>query len=342
MLSTQPYNLIVTCDSISDGRKAWKMLNSYYEGEDFVEATISENLVKIRSLFYHGETLKFTFDKFVQTQMECYKRLRDVGYNNGRGVDDATMCTDLVSSIMTSADLEVALSLARNKGIVSNDYERLMQFFKAEIDNRNRRNKMWSRGHGKHVNALDVGLNKFNKHGGRGRGRGRGGRRNCKERTVLTKVVDGKEVRSTSYTAEEFRKLTKNQRDAVKEPRNKVKEQRPTNTGNNNNNNNINAVSSTTMEERMMNMERAIVTRVSNATMTNESNNNTSTITDNQSTNANSTGNTSVSGYLRQRRNNQNGRSSQGNNNWLLVVIRSYIKILFESMSRKFKKYILN
>jgi hypothetical protein len=288
--STQPYNLIDTCDSTSDDRKAWKMLKNYYEGEDFVEATIYENLAKIRSLFYHGETPKFTFDKFVQTQMECYKRLRDVGYSNGRGVDDATMCTDLVSSMMPSADLEVVLSLACYKGIVSNDYERLIQFLKAEIDNRNRRNKMWSRGRGKHVNG--------------------------KERTGLTKVVDGKEVRSTSYTAEEFRKLTKNQRDAVKELGNKVKEQRPTNIGNNNNNNNnINAVSSTTMEERMRNMERAIVAGVTNATMANESNDNTSTITDNQSTNANSTGNTSASGDLRQRRNNQNVRPSQGNNN---------------------------
>jgi hypothetical protein len=66
-------------------------LRSYYEGKDYVDATIQKNLAKVQSLFYHGETPKFNFDKFVQTQMECYKRLRDVGYNNGRGVDDATM-----------------------------------------------------------------------------------------------------------------------------------------------------------------------------------------------------------------------------------------------------------
>jgi hypothetical protein len=199
-------------------------LKSYYEEEDFVEATISENLARIRSLFYHGQTPKFTFEKFDQTQMECYKRLREVGYNNGRGVDDAKICTDLISLIMPSADLEVALSLARNKGIVSNDYERLVQFFKAEIDNCTRRNKMWGRGRGKQIGAIGVGPGKYNKFKGGGRGRGRGGRRNGKERMVLTKMVEGKEVRSTSYRAEEFRKLTKSQQDTIKELRNRVKE----------------------------------------------------------------------------------------------------------------------
>ena len=133
LLSTQPYNIIDTCDRMKDGRKAFEMLKSYYEGEDFVEATVQENLARIRSLFYHGETPKFNFDKFVHTQMECYKKLRDVGYNNGRGVDDTTMCTDLISSIMPAADLEVALSLARNKGITNSDYERLVHFLRQKL-----------------------------------------------------------------------------------------------------------------------------------------------------------------------------------------------------------------
>jgi hypothetical protein len=126
------------------------------------------------------------------------------------------MCTNLISSSMPSADLEVALSLARNKGIVSNDYERLVQFFKAEIDNRNRRNKMWSRGHGKPIGAVELGPGKINRFKGGGRGRGRGGRKNGKERIVLTKMVERKEVRSTSYSADEFRKLSKNQKIQLK------------------------------------------------------------------------------------------------------------------------------
>jgi hypothetical protein len=210
LLTSQQYNLIDTCDASNNGCKALSMLKSYYEGEDFVEATISDNLARVRSWYYHCETPKFNFDKFVQTQMECYRHLRDVGYNNRRGVDDATLCTDLISSIIPSADLEVALSLARNKGIVSNNYERLDQFFKAKIDKRNRRNKMWSRGCGKQIGAVGLGPGKNNRFKGGGRGRGRGGRMNGKERIILTKMVEAKEVRSTSYSADKFRKLSKN------------------------------------------------------------------------------------------------------------------------------------
>jgi len=156
LLSTQPYNLIDSCDATRDGRKAWKMLKSYYEGEDNVDSTIQENLSRIRNLFYDGESPKFNFNRFVGIQMECYKRLRDVGYRNGKGVDDATMCTDLVSSILASAQLEVALSLARNKGTLASDYERLVQFFKAEIDAKNRRTKMFGRGRGREIPALTA------------------------------------------------------------------------------------------------------------------------------------------------------------------------------------------
>ena len=303
LLSTQPYNIIDVCDRTKDGRRAWSMLKSYYEGEDFIDSTIQENLSKLRSLFYHGETPKFTFDKFVHTQMECYKRLRDVGFNQGRGVDDATMCTDLISSIMPAADLEVAISLARNKGISSNDYERLVQFFKAEIDNRNRRNKMWGRGRGRQVNSVSTDTQKHK--GGRGRGRGRGKPRNGRDKLIFTKMVDGKEVRSSSYSADEFRKLTKAQREAVKELRAKVKEKRTTNSSSNSST--VSAITTdSSMETRMRQLERAMVAGVANASdATNEANENTSVVTDGRSDNTGSANAGSVGGYLRQRRNNQ-------------------------------------
>ena len=310
LLSTQPYNIIDTCDNTKDGRKAFEMLRSYYKGEDFVEATVQENLARIRSLFYHGETPKFNFDKFVHTQMECYKRLRDVGYNNGRGVDDTTMCTDLISSIMPAADLEVALSLARNKGITNSDYERLVQFFKAEIDNRNRRNRMWGRGRGKQVGALGMSGDKS--HGrARGRGKNKGKFKTGKDRLVLTKMVDGKEVKSSSYSADEFRKLSKTQRDAVKELRAKVKQKRSAE--GNTQQTNVSAVSNTdSMESRMRQLEMAIVAGVANASgASTDTIDGASTITDDiQTTGTNGANSGAVGSYLRQRRNNQSGNSS--------------------------------
>ena len=178
---------------------------------------------------------------------------------------------------------------------------------------------MWGRGRGKQIGAVGVGPGKYSKFKGGGRGRGRGGRRNGREKVVLTKMVDGKEVRSTNYNADEFRKLTKTQRDAVKELRNRVKEQRTNNNGGNdtnNNTNNVNAVATETLEERIRNMERAVIAGVSNASgATTDSGDNASSITGNHSVLSNNTGTSSATGYLRQRRNNQNHRSSHENNN---------------------------
>jgi hypothetical protein len=123
--------------------------------------------------------------------------------------DDATMCTDLVSSILPSAQLEVALSLAQNKGILASDYERLVQFFKAEIDAKNRRNRMFGMGRGREISALTAGST--NQHGAdklHKRGRGGGKNKGKDGKVVLTKTVKGKEIRSSSYPMDEFKKLS--------------------------------------------------------------------------------------------------------------------------------------
>ena len=43
-------------------------------------------------MYYHGESPRFNFEWFIDHQKESYKRLRDVGYNGGRGLDDASKC----------------------------------------------------------------------------------------------------------------------------------------------------------------------------------------------------------------------------------------------------------
>ena len=64
-------------------RQAWEALRAYYEGEDYVNRTIQECLTKVRTMYYRGETPRFNFERFIDRQKECYKRLRDVGYNGG-------------------------------------------------------------------------------------------------------------------------------------------------------------------------------------------------------------------------------------------------------------------
>jgi hypothetical protein len=75
-------------------------------------------------------------------------------------------------------------------------------------------------------------------------------------------------------------------------------------------------VATGTLEERMRNMERAIIACVSNASAAvNDNDDNALSITGNQSVLSNDTGTASATGYLRQRRNKQNNRLSQENIN---------------------------
>lgn len=87
---------------------------------------------------------------------------------------------------------------------------------------------MWGKGHGKNISMVSTVAGRHGKYRGRGcgRGGGRGNGRTGKDKLILTKTVEGKEIRSSSYSSEEFRTLSKAQRDGVKELQKKLKDQK--------------------------------------------------------------------------------------------------------------------
>ena len=229
LLGHQPYHHIDEFEQARDGRGAWLALKAYYEGEDFVNKTIQENLTKLRTLHYRGETQRFGFEQFVDIQKECYKRLRDVGFNNGMGVDEATKCSNLKTMILGDAQLETALSIARTRGLFNGTFDNLVHFLKAEVDELILRKKQLRAANGRGNRISSVTSNQSGGtgrgrggrgrgRGGRGRGRGRG-RGNRKPRTYLTKVIQGKEIHNGNYSSSDFANLTREQKDAVKDLR---------------------------------------------------------------------------------------------------------------------------
>ncbi len=85
-------------------------------------------------MYYRGETARFNFEKFIDRQKECYKRLRDVGCNNGQGLDDASKCSNLKQMILPEAQMENALSMARTQGLFNGTFDDLVHFLKAEVN----------------------------------------------------------------------------------------------------------------------------------------------------------------------------------------------------------------
>ena len=231
LLGTQPYHHIDHCARAENGRRAWDALRSYYEGEDYVNKTIQECLTRVRTMYYKGETPRFNFERFIDKQKECYKRLRDVGYNNGQGMDDASKCSNLKQMILPEAQLETALSMARTQGLFNGPFDDLIHFLKAEVDEITLRRSQVRANRSHRVSAVSSSRPVTNGGNNRGRGgRGRGRQQNFnnnRHRQILTRMVDGMQVHSGNYSPDEYRRLTPLQREAVKALRRQARLQSP-------------------------------------------------------------------------------------------------------------------
>ena len=194
LLGSQPYHHIDQWQRQENGRKAWEALRSYYEGQDYVNKTIQECLTKVRTMYYRGESPRFNFEKFIDVQKECYKRLRDVGYNEGKGLDDASKCSNLKQMIMPEAQLETALSMARTQGLFSGPFDDLIHFLKAEVDELTLRRTQQRANRSQRVSAVGSGRGgpaRGGYQGRGGRGRGRNNFRGSRTRPGLTRMVEG-------------------------------------------------------------------------------------------------------------------------------------------------------
>ena len=228
LLGTHPYHHVDHCARQEDGRRAWEALRAYYEGEDYINRTIQECLTKVRTMYYRGETPRFNFEKFIDRQKECYKRLRDVGYNNGLGLDDASKCSNLKQMILPEAQLENALSMARTQGLFSGSFDDLVHFLKAEVDEMTLR-RTQVRANRSHRISSVRGRGGYrggdrNQRGGRGHSRQRNWNQN-RGRPTLSRIVDGRRVHSGNYSTDEYQRLSQSQRDAVRDLRRQAQQQ---------------------------------------------------------------------------------------------------------------------
>jgi len=60
---------------------------NYYEGEDYKERNISSAFQTLTSIFYQGDSFRFTFEKYVAIHLEAYRLLHEAHYNKGAGMD---------------------------------------------------------------------------------------------------------------------------------------------------------------------------------------------------------------------------------------------------------------
>ena len=140
LLGEPAYNHISTNNTSRNGRGAWQSLVGFYEGEDFKERLRESAFSKLSTTFYKGETHRFDFIKYIQVHKEAHKLLEDCGYNEGRGMDDATKIQHFQSGIKQDAGLETAPSQIHANPNYRH-FDQLISFLTAEVEHKVNRKK---------------------------------------------------------------------------------------------------------------------------------------------------------------------------------------------------------
>ena len=260
LLGEPAYNHISNFNNSNNGRGAWKALVGFYEGEDFKERLRESAFAKLSTTFYKGESNRFNFEKFVQVHKEAHKMLEDCGYNDGRGMDDATKIQHFKTGIKQDAGLETALSQLRANPNYRH-FDQLISFLTAEVEHKANRKKQLGTSRDRRVSAV---TGRGTRGGGRGRSHGRGrDRRGESQRPnsdELSREVDGKVVFSRRYSKQEFRSLTRSQREAVIDLN---RQKRRANNGENNTN--VSGLTLSDFRDEMISLGDAIVAGVQQA-----------------------------------------------------------------------------
>ena len=196
LMKTPSYDLIIQIDRSSNGRKAWKILKAFYEGEDFTQRLQDEAFSILNSTAYRGETARSNFETYVTRHIKAHKLLIEAGYGpQGDGMDDSTKIQHFKAGIKLEAGLEHALTSARTAGLNHGTFTEFVSFLQSEVDAKNNR-KRELRASVKAVDS-DKGKNK-NQH----------------ER-IPSEKVDNKIVEGRHYADQDWKQLTPKQRSAV-------------------------------------------------------------------------------------------------------------------------------
>ena len=202
---TSAYDHIVGCDKTTNGRKAWQILKKYYEGEDFLQRLQDEAFSILNSTIYRGESLRYTFETYVDRHIKAHKLLIDAEYNKdpetGKilGMDDSTKIQHFRTGIKLDAGLEQQLSAARTNNKHRSTFADYVSYLQAEVDIKNQRRKEL-----KTNNSSKRAISKVEH-----------AKSDTKNNKLKFRFVDGKRIEAKKYPRNEWRKLTQNQKDAV-------------------------------------------------------------------------------------------------------------------------------
>ena len=206
LVNTSPYNHISPFERTKDGRKGWFALKRHYEGEDYIRKTQNQAMYALSNTFYRGDSKNYRFEDYINSHLNAHKKLLQIGFNSGNGLDESTKIHYFKQNILPSADLETALTLARVRETES--FAEYYTFLSTEVDFKLTRKRMAIKGaKERNVSSLE-GTDDESRKLIKGKGFNRFG-------PMLTEMCEGKRLESKIYSKSEFSRLSKRQKAVV-------------------------------------------------------------------------------------------------------------------------------
>ena len=197
LMKTPSYYHITQIDRISNGRKAWKILKAFYEGEDYKQRLQDEAFSILNSTAYRGETARSNFETYVTRHIKAHKLLIEADYGpQGYGMDNSTKIQHLKAGIKFEAGLEHQLTSARTARLYQGTLTGFVSFLQSEVDAKNNRKR--------ELRASVKGVESE-----------KGKHKNSHDR-IPSEKVDNKIVEGRHYADHDWKQLTPKQRSAVR------------------------------------------------------------------------------------------------------------------------------
>ena len=189
--NTPGWNVISKFSNENNGRLAYKTLRGHYEGASYYDLMKTKANTLMMKTFYRGDTLKYSWEKFVAVHLEAHRMFDDIG----EPLPDSLKILYMKGGIRPEAGLEASMEVAKGLPNVNNSFDLFVNHITESVTNKRSRAEVLKISQPRNVSGASTAgrgrgrppfrggrpSGRFNRggRGGRfGRGRGRSGRGN--------------------------------------------------------------------------------------------------------------------------------------------------------------------
>ena len=211
LTGTKAWNVISKFATQRDGRRAYLTLKKHFQGSSYFDAMRSQANNLMTKTFYSGDKARYKWEDYVALHMEAHALYEETNEE----VSESMKILNLKSGIRNDAGLENTIEAARTSPNANLTFDNYVNFLTEGITSKRARAETFKNNHPRQVSNVNSNFTSR----GRGRGRGkRGGRVHFNNRSTARPIrIEGTMLYpNKSYSREEFKNLTQNQRDALK------------------------------------------------------------------------------------------------------------------------------